>query len=442
MKSAPGAPWSLSRTAFVGRLSTWIFHEASRTNTRTKTPRKLRFVATFIPDSLRPRLFAPQSAASEARGGPNSATMATVTTIADYPYDFRLALLARTRRAWVTTLLVGINIAVLAAMTVTGVDPWSPSSEDVLKWGADYSAYNTGGQAWRMLTAMFVHGGAPHLCANMLVLLQIGPLVERLLGNRAFAIVYVIGGLCASLASIAWNPYAVSVGASGAVFAVFGVLVAYIARYRGSIPREVLRPLQKSAAIFVVLNVAFGLLVKRVDVAAHLAGLLSGAAAGRLLVRPLTADEPRAPARPELLVLAAGLLVVAGTATLLPRTFDLRAEIAAFDASEQEAVAVYNAAVERRRAHQLSDAAMAKVIDEQVLPALREHGGRLAGLSRLRGQPREWVGTALAYVGSRTRAWTLLSEALRTQDRARAAEASVFHDEADDLAVKLKATHR
>jgi len=368
--------------------------------------------------------------------------MASVTTIADYPYDFRLALLARARRAWVTSLIVGINLAVLAAMTVTGVDPWSPSAEDVLKWGADYSAYNTGGEAWRMLTAMSVHGGAPHLCANMLVLLQIGPLVERLLGNRAFAIVYLIGGLCASLASIAWNPYAVSAGASGAVFAVFGVLVTYIARYRGTIPREVLRPLQKSAAIFVILNIAFGLLVKRVDVAAHLAGFLSGAAVGLLLVRPVTADEPKAPVKRELLVLAAGLVVVTGVAALLPRTFDLRAELAAIRANEEAVLVPYTASVQDRRANRISDADVATVIENKVLPPLREHERRLTGLTRLRGEAKERVGETLGYVAVRAQAWSKLSEALREENRGKAAEASALHIRADDLAAASNSKRR
>jgi rhomboid protease GluP len=365
-----------------------------------------------------------------------------VTTIADYPYDFRLALLARTRRAWVTSLLVGINIAVLIPMTVAGADPWSPAADDVLKWGADYGPYITAGQWWRPLTAMFVHGGAPHLCMNMLVLMQIGPLVERLLGNRRFAVVYLISGLCASLASIVWNPYAVSAGASGAILGVFGVLIAYLARYHGSIPPEVSKPLRKSAAIFVVLNVALGLLLKRVDVAGHVAGFLAGAGAALLVARPLTANEPPAPVSREMFLLVVGFGMVAGAAALLPPTFDLRAEIAGFAVRDIASLAPYTAAVERRRGNRFSDADVAEVIDQQMLPPLRASQGRLGGLRRLRGVQKEWVSKALAYITVRERAWSRLSEALRKGDRGKAAEASALHTEADDLAAALSPKRR
>jgi rhomboid protease GluP len=183
------------------------------------------------------------------------------------PYDFRVALVTRTPRAWVVPSLVGINIAVLAAMAVAGVDPWSPSSDQLLRWGANYAPLNSRGHWWRFVTAMFVHGGALHLCMNMLVLLQIGPLVERLLGNRAFALAYLVSGACASVASIAWNSYAISVGASGAILGVFGVLVVYLARYGESIPADVSVPLYKNVVIFIALNVAVGVLVDRVDFA-------------------------------------------------------------------------------------------------------------------------------------------------------------------------------
>jgi rhomboid protease GluP len=199
--------------------------------------------------------------------------------------SFRRALYAQTPRVWVTPLLVGINVAVFIAMAAAGVDLWSPSVDSLIRWGANYGPRTTGGEWWRLLTNVFLHIGILHIGMNMLGLWQIGFLVERLLGNRGFLIMYLVSGLCGSAASLFWNPHVVSAGASGAVFGVYGLLVAYLLRNRGSIPKEILGPLQKSALFFIGLNVLFGLQIKGIDMAAHLGGLLGGFGVGLLVVR-------------------------------------------------------------------------------------------------------------------------------------------------------------
>jgi rhomboid protease GluP len=219
-----------------------------------------------------------------AAGSPAS----QVTGPPDGLAQFRLALFARTPRLWVTPLLVGMNLAVFLGMVATGVSALNPSAEGLLRWGANYAPRTTAGEWWRLVTNVFVHIGVIHIAMNMLVLWQIGALVERLLGHRPFLLVYLVAGFCGSLASISWHPLVISAGASSAVFGIYGVLIAYLVLHRGSIPRTVLLQLQKSTAFFIGLNVLFGLQQKGIDMAAHVGG-----AGGRIRGGPAPGTAPR-----------------------------------------------------------------------------------------------------------------------------------------------------
>ena len=348
--------------------------------------------------------------------------------------DFNLALTIRTPYVWVTTSLVAINSAILVAMTIAGVDPWTPSVDDLIAWGANYAPYTTGGHWWRLLASTFVHSGAPHLVVNMAVLWQIGSLVERLLGHRAFLAMYLISCLCGSVASIAWNPYVASVGASGAVFGVYGVLVAYLVRNPDSIPREVVVRRLRSAAILIGVNILFGLLVPVIDLAAHVGGLVAGFAGGLFMARPIAPEPARGSVERELMLLGVGLTVVMGVSAVLPRAFDLRAEMKEFHEMQTSTAATFNAALERRQTRQLSDPAFAQIIDGQVLPPWREHQRRLRAL---RGVPRaqtKWINKVMPYIALRERAWSTLVEALRTNDTAKASEAEALSKKAGALA--------
>src|SRR6476659_491979 len=90
------------------------------------------------------------------------------------------ALLARTPRAWVTPALLWGSILPFVAMTFRGVDPWSPATDDIVRWGGNYGPLTLGGQWWRVLTTAFTHYGSRHLALNMSVLWLVGFFVERL----------------------------------------------------------------------------------------------------------------------------------------------------------------------------------------------------------------------------------------------------------------------
>ncbi|MEZ4437958.1 MAG: rhomboid family intramembrane serine protease [Polyangiaceae bacterium] len=231
---------------------------------------------------------------------------------------FAGALRRLTPHAIVSYGLVVANVAVWVTMVTAGVSARSPGVEALIAYGANQGALTAAeGQWWRLVSATFVHVGLAHLAFNMLALLQIGPLVERLLGNGAFVVAYVLAGVVGSLASLLYHPPAlVSAGASGAIFGVIGALLAVVVTQRDSIPHGELRRLRLSALSFVGYNLVVGLVVPAIDMAAHLGGLAAGFVVALPLARPIVGEPSRA--RPLLIgaVAAMGALAVAGLTLL------------------------------------------------------------------------------------------------------------------------------
>lgn len=342
---------------------------------------------------------------------------------ADTLAAFRLRLFERTPRAWLTPAVVAANVAVFVAMVASGVSAFKPTSASLLAWGADYGPRTTNGEAWRLLTNTFVHIGVLHIVMNMIGLWQIGRMVERLLGNLGFIVVYVLSGLCGSILSTWWHPFTVSAGASGAIFGVYGALIAYILRHRGQIPLGTLAALQRTAIAFVALNIVFGVQQKGIDMAAHVGGLLGGLLAGLVVGRPLT--EPVAIARRRALsVAAAGAAFVTLGAFTLPRSVDLADEIASFQSVEKQALSAYNDGVERITRDQLGDEDLARLIEEQVLPPWRDFRRRLVPARRLAPEQRAFGEELARYMEAREAAWTKISRALRHHDRAALTQAN------------------
>jgi len=190
--------------------------------------------------------------------------------------EFYARLQKRMPHAYVTPTLVLINIGVFMAMLAGGVDIASPSIEHLLSWGASYAPKTTGGEWWRLFTSNYVHVGIIHIALNMWVLWDAGQIVERLLGKVDFLIIYVLSGILGSLTSALWNPAAVSAGASGSVFGVYGCLIGLLLLSRGSIPNKLVTHVGSSVLAFVACNVLYALGAEGVDLAAHVGGLATG----------------------------------------------------------------------------------------------------------------------------------------------------------------------
>jgi rhomboid protease GluP len=196
-----------------------------------------------------------------------------------------------------TQILLGANVAVFLAMVgvvlASGGNPLPDFPGDVLLWGANVGPFTLSGQWWRLLTYMFLHGGLFHIAFNMWALWNLGVLCESLYGRWTFGAIYLLTGIGGGLASVAWNPHVFSVGASGAIFGLAGALIASFYLGEFSVPRAALSGTLRSLAFFVGFNLFFGGLVRGIDNACHVGGLITGLILGALVARVApTHDKP------------------------------------------------------------------------------------------------------------------------------------------------------
>ncbi len=185
----------------------------------------------------------------------------------------------------VTHILVGICVAVFIAMLLFKVSPTHPTTEQLLRWGANFGPLTLSGQWWRLLSYMFLHIGIVHLAVNMWCLWDLGSLAEHIYGRVTFLAIYVITGLSGAILGLVWHPFVVVAGASGAIFGVAGALIACFYFGKLPFPKQSIKAALLSLFAFAGYNLFLGIVNPRTDNAAHLGGLLSGLLLGFLLVR-------------------------------------------------------------------------------------------------------------------------------------------------------------
>jgi len=180
---------------------------------------------------------------------------------------------------YVTWGLIVLNILVFLVMAVTGAGLFEFDIDALYKWGGNVRSLTTAGEWYRLLTSMFLHAGLIHLLFNMYALFYVGLYLEPLLGKWRYLAVYLCTGIFASLTSIALHDDVISVGASGAIFGLYGLFLALLTT--NLIDKSMRKPMLTSIGIFVGYNLLFGL-KSGVDNAAHVGGLVSGAILGYL----------------------------------------------------------------------------------------------------------------------------------------------------------------
>ncbi len=188
----------------------------------------------------------------------------------------------------VTLALIIVNVLVFCAMLLFGAGLWHSSNGIQFAWGANFGPATKDGQWWRLATAMFLHFGILHLGMNMLSLLDGGRLVERMFGSLRFVFIYFVSGLTGNLLSlIVQGDRAVSGGASGAIFGVYGALLAYLWQQRHTVERREFLRLFWGALIFAGITIVLGLNITGIDNGAHIGGFIAGVLSGGALVQPL-----------------------------------------------------------------------------------------------------------------------------------------------------------
>ena len=338
-------------------------------------------------------------------------------------------------------LTIGIlcaNVAIYLAMLLAGVHFLKPEVPDLLTWGANLGSATTSGQWWRLFTCTFLHIGLIHILFNMYVLWDIGRFVERLLGSLGFAVVYLLAGLAGSVASMWWNPYVVSAGASGAIFGLYGCLIGYLLAGARDIPGDVARNLKKNALVFLGYNLVWGLTQPELDMAGHLGGLAAGLACGFVMAKRLPAHALEARARINLQVLAIGFAILALAAALRPKTVDLQQELRRFSDMESRVQASYGQVLEKARSQALSDADFADLIDAEVIHPWHSARLRLEGIHGVPDGQARLLSRIGRYAETRERAWARLAEALRLREPDGIQQANALHADADRQAKSLQ----
>jgi membrane associated rhomboid family serine protease len=230
---------------------------------------------------------------------------------------------ARGGTPWGLTQLLVIGISIISLIAI--LDPSGALFEGL--W-MERSAIQHG-ELYRLLTATVLHAPGPggsilsiHLLFNMYALWILGPIVEQAWGRPLFAAFYLITALAASTSSFVFSAGGPSIGASGAVFGLVGVLIAGTRAHHPMLDRRS-RAIVPQLGMLVLINLAFGFAMPGIDNAAHIGGLVAGLWLGFLVppggVPTLRSawQHPRGqPALRSPLLVAAGLFGLLGVITL------------------------------------------------------------------------------------------------------------------------------
>jgi membrane associated rhomboid family serine protease len=197
---------------------------------------------------------------------------------------------ARVRAAPITFAILAINIAVFVYAEYYGGGTSNPGT--LLRFGALEPWHVWVGEYWRLVTCMFLHGGLVHIALNTYMSIGWSTALERVLGRKRFLLLYLLSGIGGSsmslISGLLFHPH-VSVGASGAIFGVIGATLAIRRRQFADNASFIADRGVRSIAIQFGLLTLVGLTVLPLDNAAHVGGLVVGAALGTLF----TSRAPR-----------------------------------------------------------------------------------------------------------------------------------------------------
>ncbi len=170
----------------------------------------------------------------------------------------------------VAKTLVGINVGIYL-LQLAGGAPVTGNGGWIFEHGALFGPLVADGEWWRLVTAAFLHYGFIHLGMNMLALWWFGPPLEAALGSSRFLLLYLAAGLAGSAGALVTSPNAVTVGASGAIYGVFGAILV--------LERQGTYVFGGSVIPLLVINFAFTLFIPGISKGGHIGGFIGGALA-------------------------------------------------------------------------------------------------------------------------------------------------------------------
>jgi membrane associated rhomboid family serine protease len=176
--------------------------------------------------------------------------------------------------ALVTKVLIALNVLVYLGNLAQG-SSFGQTSGSLFEKGALFISvpFFPGGLAdgewWRLLTAAFLHGSIIHLGMNMFVLWFIGAPVEQAIGRGRFLALYIVSGLAGAAGALLFDPHAITVGASGAIFGILGA--ALVLEWQRNLV------LGGQALGLIVVNLVLTFAIPNISIGGHLGGLAGGA---------------------------------------------------------------------------------------------------------------------------------------------------------------------
>jgi membrane associated rhomboid family serine protease len=170
-----------------------------------------------------------------------------------------------------TVGLVAVNVIIYLITVAQGGGANDPGGSLFFDWALAGVAV-ADGDWYRLVTAMFLHGGLLHLAFNMLALWWFGSIVEQSIGTLRFVLLYFVSGLAGSAGALLMtDPLAITVGASGAIYGILGALLILEYLQTGSLAGQ--------AMTLIVVNLAITFAIPNISIGGHIGGLAGGIAA-------------------------------------------------------------------------------------------------------------------------------------------------------------------
>lgn len=317
---------------------------------------------------------------------------------------------ARTPIALVTPLLVAINVGVFAGMLSASTPPGDPAT--LVSWGANFGPLTTNGEWWRLLTSSFVHSGLLHLAVNIAALVSVGLVLERLVGHLTFAAIYAAAAVFAGVAALSTSSVAISAGGSGAIFGLYGLLLASwtwgaCQHATTTIRVHTVNRLTPAALVFVLYHIADGGIA---SVPERL-GLMTGFVCGLALARCVWQSKPSARRIAGTLAATASIAVL--LAVPLRGMVDVRPELTRLAGLEERLTGTYDSAVAEFSKGRTTGKALIQVIEGSVLPELQKSHERIKVFDRVPAEHQAMLAAAQTYLRLREESWRLRAAALQ-----------------------------
>lgn len=176
----------------------------------------------------------------------------------------------------VISILIGINLVIYLIGLIPSLQM------NIFGYGVMHNGLVAQGDYWRLVTSMFLHNGFMHLLFNMFGLYVFGPELERLVGKMRFFTIYMLSGIIANVLTYLIHPLNyTSLGASGAIFGIFGAYLALVFYTRKSMPqfKQLILPL-------VGISVMMTFIQPNINITAHIGGLVVGFLIGLYQLHP------------------------------------------------------------------------------------------------------------------------------------------------------------